>query len=418
MVAGRQVDSWSKRLGSNANGNAPFGGSVIGSFSKTCFEKDFPSLQAEGRQGLSDASGVSTPGLRTAVQSLPFSSPFIIGTSALAEVPVKVETNGNVLSPVAQVAPISQASATGSTMTGLNMAEALTQLSVDTQRIEELTLKKCKQLIPMTPLMPKALSCNSSEKTKSKLAIGGDYSSPTKVGQRLHVNLTVGKLARSDIAKTSQTGNFQVLNREKKNVSPAAKDNSNVGKPMNLIGVAPSAVVLPLKSPTDQNLKVDKNGALSHTSFGERKLLTQAQNRNDFFNLLRKKSSSSARAILEPTSVGLTSKLDKSEEVNLQITSPTTMENNNLSLVSDLDCSTEIRNCTNGDFCASDESKRFWTDNGETNGCADIVVDPEEEAFLQSLGWDKNAWEEALTKEEIEAFLKKHPILGTRNRDH
>ncbi|CAL9202502.1 uncharacterized protein LOC135631840 isoform X1 [Musa acuminata AAA Group] len=418
MVAGRQVDSRSKRLGSNANGNAPFGGSVIGSFSKTCFEKDFPSLQAEGRQGLSDASGVSTPGLRTAVQSLPFSSPFIIGTSALAEVPVKVETNGNVLSPVAQVAPISQASATGSTMTGLNMAEALAQLSVDTQRIEELTLKKCKQLIPMTPLMPKALSCNSSEKTKSKLAIGGDYSSPTKVGQRLHVNLTVGTMARSDIAKTSQTGNFQVLNREKKNVSPAAKDSSNVGKPMNPIGVAPSAVVLPLKSPTDQNLKVDNNGALSHTSFGERKLLTHAQNRNDFFNLLRKKSSSSSRAILEPTSVDLTSKLDKSEEDNLQITSPTTMENNNLSMVSDLDCSTEIRNCTNGDFCASDESKRFSTNNGETNGCADIVVDPEEEAFLQSLGWDKNAWEEALTKEEIEAFLKKHPILGTRNRDH
>ncbi|URD90341.1 hypothetical protein MUK42_26572 [Musa troglodytarum] len=169
MVAGRQVDSWSKRHGSNANGNAPFEGSVIGSFSKTCFEKDFPSLQAEVRQGLSDASGVSTPGLRTAVQSLPFSSPFIIGTSALAEVPVKVESNGNELSPVAQVAPISQASATGNTMTGLNMAEALAQvpsqvdstpqLSVDTQRIEELTLKKHKQLIPMTPLMPKALVC-------------------------------------------------------------------------------------------------------------------------------------------------------------------------------------------------------------------------------------------------------------------
>ncbi|URD90342.1 hypothetical protein MUK42_26572 [Musa troglodytarum] len=106
MVAGRQVDSWSKRHGSNANGNAP----------------------SEVRQGLSDASGVSTPGLRTAVQSLPFSSPFIIGTSALAEVPVKVESNGNELSPVAQVAPISQASATGNTMTGLNMAEALAQV--------------------------------------------------------------------------------------------------------------------------------------------------------------------------------------------------------------------------------------------------------------------------------------------------
>lgn len=33
----------------------------------------------------------------------------------------------------------------------------VSQLSVDTQRIEELTLKKCKQLIPVTPSMPKAL---------------------------------------------------------------------------------------------------------------------------------------------------------------------------------------------------------------------------------------------------------------------
>ncbi|RWW64450.1 hypothetical protein BHE74_00028314 [Ensete ventricosum] len=152
----------------------PSVGTVSGSISKTSFEKDFPSLRAEGKHGLSDTGDVSPLGLRTAVQSLPVVSPVIFGTSALAEVPVKVETNGTVISPVPQAAPTCQAPAAGITMSGLNMAEALaqapsqvgntqflsliaSQLTVDTQRIEELALKKCKQLIPMTPSMPKAL---------------------------------------------------------------------------------------------------------------------------------------------------------------------------------------------------------------------------------------------------------------------
>ncbi|RZS06866.1 hypothetical protein BHM03_00037597 [Ensete ventricosum] len=127
MIAGRPVDSWPKRLGSSANNSGPSGESAVGSISKTFFERDFPSLRAEGRQGLSDVVGVSPLGLRTAVQSLPTGSPIIIGTSALAEVPVKVETSAAVLSPILQAASISQASAAGSTMTGLNMAEALAQ---------------------------------------------------------------------------------------------------------------------------------------------------------------------------------------------------------------------------------------------------------------------------------------------------
>ncbi|CAL9099672.1 unnamed protein product [Musa acuminata var. zebrina] len=418
MIAGRPVDSWPKRVGSSANNSAPSGESAVGSISKTFFERDFPSLRAEGRQGLSDAVGVSPLGLRTAVQSLPTGSPIIIGTSALAEVPVKVETSAAVLSPILQGAPISQASAAGSTMTGLNMAEALAQpasqvvktpqLSVDTQRIEELTLKKCKQLIPMTPSMPKASSCNPSEKTKSKVARGGEFSSLTKTGQQSHVNHTVRVPARSDIQKTSQVGNFQVLNREKNGVFPAAKDSPTVGKGMNPVGIVPSAATLPMKNLTDQKLKADKNGALTHPSTGERKVLSQAQNRNDFFNLLRKKSSTSSSAIPEPSSVETVSILERPEAENLQITSADNMENNNLKPVSESDHPTEIGNCLNGDSCASDGSARFYTDNGETNPCSDAVVDPEEEAFLQSLGWDKNAWEEALTKEEIDAFLKKY----------
>lgn len=40
------------------------------------------------------------------------------------------------------------------------------------------------------------------------------------------------------------------------------------------------------------------------------------------------------------------------------------------------------------------------------------IVDPEEEAFLLSLGWDQNAEVDALTKEEIEAFITKVTFLS------
>ncbi|CAL9111138.1 unnamed protein product [Musa textilis] len=395
MIAGGQVESWPKRPGSSANSSS----------------------SGARKQSFSDGGGVSPTGLGTAVQGLPFGSPVTIGASALAEPPVKVETNGTAFSPVLQAAPFCQAYAVGSTMAGLNMAEALaqelsqivnTQLSVDTQRIEELTLRKCKQLIPVMPPTSKASSCNSSEKTKSKVARGRDFTSVTKIGQLSHVNNNVRQPTRSDNTKISPSGNFQILNREKNGIYPTAKDGPGIGKVMNSIGLVPSGAVLPLKSPTDQKLTNDnKNGAWVHDSFGERKLLSQAQNRNDFFNLLRKKSWTSSVSISEPTSIETTSSLEMSEAENLQIVSPVHLGKDSFLSASGLDHLTGNRNCLNGDHCASDGSRRSHAGNGETS-YLDIAVDPEEEAFLQSLGWDKNAGEEALTKEEIDAFLKKH----------
>lgn len=130
-VMGRQIDSWPKRTGNITNSSVLPGGSAIGSITKTSFEKDFPSLRAEGKQSFSDGGGLSPRSVRTAVQSLPIGSPIIIGTSALAEVPVKVETTGTLLSPGLQAAPICQASG------GSTMAEALAQApsQVDTLQV-------------------------------------------------------------------------------------------------------------------------------------------------------------------------------------------------------------------------------------------------------------------------------------------
>lgn len=209
------------------------------------------------------------------------------------------------------------------------------------------------------------------EKTKLKVARKGEFGHLSKTGLQPHVNLTVRPPAKFDTTKTPVPGNFQVLYREKNEISPTAKNGFGVSK-MNF-GHVPSAAVIPLKSPTDQKLGVDsRNGALKQNSCGERKPLFQAQNRTDFFNLLRKKSLNCSSAIPDP---------DPDPEA-ASVLSPSSSE------------------------IADAENKKI-TSLLDASPCSDITVDPEEEAFLQSLGWDKNAGEDALTEEEINAFLKK-----------
>lgn len=239
-----------------------------------------------------------------------------------------------------------------------------------------------------------------SDKTKSKVSRAGDFNSLTKVAQQSHVNQTIRSSINSDAAKISSVGNFQVLNREKNGITSVAKDGQGVSKSANVVAPFPSAV-LPSKIPTDQNLNLNKNA-------GDRKILSQAQNRNAFFNLLRKKSSGST-TISEASSVEPALSSEKSNAEHQHCTSPV---NNNM-VKNGFNGSTEVGSMS-VDFCTSDLSERSYSDNGETSLDSDIVVDPEEEAFLRSLGWDKNGWEEALTAEEIDDFLKKvkfSPVL-------
>ncbi|KAG6507847.1 uncharacterized protein LOC121981383 [Zingiber officinale] len=387
MIAGRKLDSWPEPPVSCGNNTSPLG-SVIGITDRK-FEKDFPSLQAEVRQNFPDSVDALTLGPKTAVHSLPVATPIINGTSALAEVraevPVKVETDGNLLS-----------SATGNTMAETlaqrpSLVGNASQSSVDTQRIEELTLKKCKQLIPVTPVLPKALNCNLSEKAKSKSARGGggDFSSFAKGGHQ--INLVGRTPARSDIAKTHHVGNFQVLNREK-NISPISEDSSSLGKANDHVRLVPSATVVSSKSQSYQKLKGNsKNGLLTRASVGEQKLLSYAQKRNDFFNLLRKKSLNPTGSIPEPDSLGPADDLQSASSDSIQNCQP------------GFDCSAENRNFS------TDEPNRLYAEIEESHTYLDSILDPEEEeAFLRSLGWDKNAGEEGLSQEEIDAFLKKY----------
>lgn len=115
----------------HTNGNGVLSGVGIGSsIQKAVFEKDFPSLGTEERQGVPDIGRVSSPGFTTAVQSLPVGSSALIGgegwTSALVEVPVMGSSSTGSFS-AQQTVTSTSGSGAASTMAGLNMAEALAQ---------------------------------------------------------------------------------------------------------------------------------------------------------------------------------------------------------------------------------------------------------------------------------------------------
>ncbi|XP_068643269.1 flocculation protein FLO11-like [Aristolochia californica] len=438
MVSGKQGDVWPRKAGNEPN-NGPLVGtsssSIVSPIHKSTFERDFPSLGAEEKATVPEVGRVSSPGLTAASQSLPMSSSTVIGgdgwTSALAEVPVIIG-GSSILSPVPQSVPASSANVPPSTSTGLNMAETLAQapsrartapqLSVETQRLEELAIKQSRQLIPMTPSMPKT-SASSSEKPKPKVSRGSELSTVAKVGQQAsqHVNHTHRGSTRSDILKLSQSSSSKLLvlkGREKNGVSPAAvaKEAPGSANASRLVlGVGPpSTFAPPLKSPNGAQPK--KQGS----SVTDRRPLSQAQNRNDFFNSLRKKVSSAnhnhSSASSDSSSLVLPSLSEKSE---LQMPDSSSVpEGKDAAVVtpgSEVDWEpTENGAHVAGDGDACDESETFSAGDIEKNLAPDDVVFPNEEeaAFLKSLGWEENGGEEeALTEEEIKAFYEEYTKL-------
>ncbi|KAG9450390.1 hypothetical protein H6P81_010355 [Aristolochia fimbriata] len=439
MISGKQGDMWPRKAGNDTN-NGPLVGtsssSVLTPIHKSTFERDFPSLGAEEKAAVSEIGRVSSPGLTAASQSLPLSSSTVIGgdgwTSALVEVPAIIG-GSSILSPVPQSVPANSANIPPTISTGLNMAETLAQapsrartapqLSVETQRLEELALKQSRQLIPVTPSMPKT-SVNASEKPKPKVPRAGELATATKVAQQSFqlVNHSPRGTARSDIIKHSQSSSSKLLvlkSREKNGVSPAAvaKEapiSGNAARPS--LGVVPPATFTPpLKSPNGPQLKKQSS------SVSDRRPLSQAQNRNDFFNSLRKKVSSANpnhSSASSDSSTLVSSSLSEKSELQMPGSSsslPVGKDATVVSLGSELDwVPTEngAHVAGNGDTC--DVSETCPAVHTEKNLGSDEVVFPDEEeaAFLKSLGWEENGGEEeALTEEEIKAFYEEYMKL-------
>ncbi|KAJ4964400.1 hypothetical protein NE237_024339 [Protea cynaroides] len=433
---------------SNSNGLLG-GGTIVSSIHKAAFERDFPSLGAEERQAGADIGRVSSPGLSTAVQSLPIGSSAVIGgdswTSALAEVPVIIGSNSMGLSSVQQSSPTASSTVVASTSAGLNMAETLAQapsrartapqLSVETQRLEEFAIKQSRQLIPMTPSMPKTSVLSPSEKPKSKTSAVRtvESSMATKIGQQQlpssHiVNHSLRGVVRSDVPKTSHGGKLLVLKapREKNGVSPTAKDSSSPTNASrvtsNPLIVAPSATFAPpLRSSSNPKLgtaerKAPALSVIHGSSVEKRSTASQAQSRNDFFNLMRKKTSTNLSSAVPDTSPPVSSSvLEKSVDLVTE-TATTAVSPQCIDAPSSDPSVLEWSSQNGGDMTnngVASESHRF-SNNGDKHCDSNEVVYPDEEeaAFLRSLGWEENAGEEeGLTEEEINAFYKQYMKL-------
>lgn len=279
---------------------------------------------------------------------------------------------------------------------------------------------------------------NSSEKSKFRGTTKNGHYGPTRSSQQLSPQLLAvnnalrASAARSDAPKESQIGNFQVLCREKTGIiSPVAANDAG------------SQDVI-LKSSINPNLKADNKGTNKSLLSSSKSGLGSFQDRSDFFNSIRKKTSvhHSVAAVPEPNCCDT---MEKS--LSVQQNSGTSAD---IAIIN-LDewgngCSAEASvneegdhaegmstdatvvnkeenagesgaTCGDGADASSvekllDMSSKDVIGNDQSSCCSDfnchLVVDLDErdKAFLRSLGWQEDAPEEALTEEEIATFVK------------
>nr|KYP40513.1 hypothetical protein KK1_038151 [Cajanus cajan] len=321
------------------------------------------------------------------------------------------------------VAPTSGSVLTTTPSSGLNMAEALAQnpsrarstpqVSVKTQRLEELAIKQSRQLIPVTPSMPKALVNNSSEKSKPKTAVRNTEinmagKSMPQQASALHIvnhSVRLGN-AKGDAPKTS--GKFTDLKSVvwENGVSPTPKDpscqtNYSNNRPGNHLAVASAATSTPLRNPNNLKSPTERKPASLDLKLGstmdKKHTISQVQSRNDFFNLIKKKTLMNSSSVPDSSPVVSSPTMDKSGEVSTEaVGSPASS-----------------RGLGNGAEVTSNGNAHVEINRPE-NEEKDTIPDEEEAAFLRSLGWEENSGEdEGLTEEEINAFYQECMKLGT-----
>ncbi|XP_073123033.1 uncharacterized protein [Henckelia pumila] len=368
---------------------------------KNTFEKDFPSLGTEEKHDVPGSRKILSTGLCSAFQNLPIGNSGFLGgekwTSALAEVPASLTSNGMDHSTPQQSMGTLVPSASGASSTAsLNMAEALSQsparvnvsqLPDKSQRLEELAIKQSRQLIPMTPSMPKLLVPSSADKLKQP-----------KV--------------KSDSLSTPHVGKYMVLKSGRDGVvSSGTKDASspcdlNCRTANGQVAISPSAPTATLsRNSSAVSVLENKTATLS---LGSRSIVdkrlsqSMAKSRSEFFNLMRRKTSITAPAILSDSSTVVSpSSAETSGEIFQEghtLICPGVFENDGSVIC-------------NGDGHDLPGKSIHFSGVGEKNMSGDGTIFPDEEeaAFLRSLGWEENGGEdEGLTEEEINSFYQEY----------
>ncbi|KAE8684486.1 cell wall protein AWA1-like isoform X2 [Hibiscus syriacus] len=428
------VDSRDITNSNNNNGKGLASGGAIGSsIQKAAFRKDFPSLGTEERQSVPEIARVTSPGLSSVSQCLSVGNSALIDgegwTSALAESPTVVgssSSTGSLPVPLTVSTPVS---GVPSSTSALNMAVALaqapsrartaSQLSVNTQRRKELAIKQSRQLIPVTHSMPKGSVLNSVDKSKAKPASRtSDVNMAVKSGQQQPSFIHNGNQSphsghfKSDMPKTS--GKLLVLKPgwENGGSSPTKKDIAIPTTIANSRVITSQRAIAPVPSAAARNSNISKLSVgepkvapldpISGFNAEKRPSLAQTRSRNDFFNLLKKKTPSNSSASLSDSDPHISCSTTKESEVTKEIVGASVTAHANKK---------GTASTSNGDVCQ--EPQRFSNDDEKDFSSTAMVHSEEEEiAFLRSLGWEENSTEDGgLTEEEINDFYQEHMKL-------
>ncbi|GKB13067.1 hypothetical protein Tco_0846990, partial [Tanacetum coccineum] len=195
---------------------------------------------------------------------------------------------------------------------------------------------------------------------------------------------------KPDISKASSTGGkLHILkpSRERNGITPTPKES--------LSPTSGSKV-------PNSSLAVPSVVAPSPLRNSEKRPSPQAKSRNDFFNLMRKKSMAnhSSSSPVAPDTGSSNSANDK----------PAESRTDDEPVVVQPSGDSKLDSSCNGDTCVVTETP---ASNGKINSSFDVMLYSEEEeaAFLRSLGWEETTEEEGLTEEEINSFYRDYVNL-------
>uniref|UniRef100_A0A0E0K1D0 Uncharacterized protein n=1 Tax=Oryza punctata TaxID=4537 RepID=A0A0E0K1D0_ORYPU len=367
-------------------------GTGTGNSTGGSFEREFPQLNVDEKNGRQDINRVSSPA--SPIQRIP---PIADRWNSVLAVEPKKNL---VASSVLRSAPSKQPEAAPNSGTSLSMAETVMQvplsvepqLSMEAQKMEEITLRQ-NTLRPMTSPAIKSSVANSS---KTKGVRNGDPSGPIKVHQSLipSANGSARAPVKTDLSKLSQPGNLKILTREQNCTIHTAKDCPD--NPMS--PPAPVALVEPLKKPcVSQKLKIathDLPLSIMQGAYVDKKL--NARDKHRFFESLRIKSSNGSSSTAESGCPSPSNVADVKQDSCLNVGKDISLYHSGTKCMGNGKCSCEEAH-------SSDGSQRHLSDNEENNPSLDHTDGVSQNLLVESRS--DSSFEPSDRGDEFRAFL-------------
>ncbi|KAK4378640.1 hypothetical protein RND71_000502 [Anisodus tanguticus] len=423
MISGRISEKWPRNLSNAGKVNLTGNNGPLASVSGVDKAIECSTLGTEEQQASHRVGRVRSPGLGTMTHLLPTGAK---STSALADITAVAGNNNSGLSSLKQASSSGPSSPISSKSIGrgLNMAETVakgppcaqttSQLSHANQRLEELVVKQSRQLIPLVAktlttshglgfvdLPSNSSSCAHKSKiySLSRLNLSPGLLPNLSDKPRTKVEVQQQTVSSSHPVSHSLSSKLRVFKptRERSGVNSSLSPNKHRKGPNALLAV-PSSASTQSPASTSERRPVG--------TMVEKKLSSQARSRNDFFNLMRKKSTGSSSAVNVEGCAVSPSSLHKSgiSEVLTAHDIPQDQDASQCDESPRVEQSTEIFSENTSNSALSDGKNS--TDKSFSKSDAMLCSEEEEAAFLRSLGWEENDDEGGLTEEEISAFYR------------